>query len=81
MKPVYMCEFCGRMGDYETIRVHEPECEHNPALRGCKSCSHCENRHGNISCDLTGEHVGEFWSGRIDCPNYKNGKPKIWHYV
>lgn len=78
MKQVYMCEFCGKMGDSETISAHEPECERNPVHRGCKSCSHCQNRYGNISCDLTGEYVGQFWNGRFDCPNYENGNPKIW---
>lgn len=42
MKPVYMCEYCDKMGDQITIEEHEQECIHNPANKTCCSCKHAK---------------------------------------
>ena len=41
MKQVYMCEYCGHMGDGKEVMEHEDSCDKNPKNKKCKSCMYC----------------------------------------
>ena len=34
MKPAFVCDYCGKVGNEEFIKKHEEECLYNPDQRG-----------------------------------------------
>ena len=40
MKPVFMCDYCSKMGTEEEIREHEPLCTDNYDRKSCYTCVH-----------------------------------------
>lgn len=73
MKPVFMCEYCSKMGTEEKIREHEASCSQNYNKKSCPTCKHGKIRINNIAagfeCSLGKEiprgHMIEF------CPSYE----------
>lgn len=40
MKPAFVCDYCGKVGNEEFIKKHEKACLYNPDNQTCYSCAH-----------------------------------------
>ena len=71
MKPVYQCDYCGKMAPKEEMRVHETKCYCNPERKTCYSCKH---RVGVFSVKCQKEHQVD--SGKIMqyCTDWEQGE-------
>lgn len=86
MKQVFMCEYCGTMGDRDSICEHEKICNYKPENRSCQTCKHCRKESyalsfGNhtyhpITCTLDDQSYDES-TPATNCPSWEPGEPIV----
>lgn len=65
MKPAFVCDYCGKVGNEEFIKKHEEECLYNPDNHTCYFCAHyriMNNNKCNPRCRKGVDIEFEFWS-------------------
>ena len=75
MKPVYRCDFCGKMGTAEEIEDHEKVCKYNPAVKHCYTCMYCTIRPGCFG-DVSECALDDATIDGHECTGYKQGHPR-----
>lgn len=74
MKPVYMCEYCDKIGDAKTIALHESSCNYNPENQTCYTCCHAIVYDYGVKCGgpVIGRRAETCW---------EKGTPKRIHAI
>ena len=76
MKPVYMCEYCDKIGDARTISIHESACNYNPENQACHTCKHAIVRDCGGGCI---EVDCGYYAYRGENGCWEKGEPKrVW---
>ena len=67
MKPAYICEYCGKIGQYKEISEHEKSCEYNPDVMACFTCAYCSIQPYSVNNQL-------MYECKLNIPVQKNGE-------
>ena len=51
MKSAYVCEYCGKVGDYNAIEEHEQGCNYNPHNKNCFTCGKAIFTATHVECE------------------------------